>query len=95
MKHESQGNILKIKSKDLFAKAKCQNGNEMMEFTLFYDWIEKEVKYIKHMDKYKKVLEMIKNDKDNKEVTERKVKKMGHKKGIKYVKHFVIINDYF
>jgi hypothetical protein len=44
-----------------------------MEFTEFYDWIEKEVIYVQHMEKYKKTMDMIKNDQNNKKVTDRKV----------------------
>ena len=47
------------------------------------------------MEKYKKIVYMMKNDANNKKLTERKVKLMGHKKGIKYVKHFIIVQDYF
>ena len=84
---------MNIKSKDLFAKATSEKN---LEVTEFYDWIEKYVIQVKHTTKYKKVLNMMKNDHKNKRVTERKVKNIQNtKKGIKYVKHFVMIDDYF
>ena len=45
-----------------------------MDFTQFYDWIEREVEYIKHTVRYSKVLNMVKNDPENKKITDRKVK---------------------
>ena len=45
MKYEGYDNVMRIKSKELFKKASTQKG-KMMEFTEFYEWIEKEVQYV-------------------------------------------------